>query len=118
MSSLATSALSKKRLEEANKRKTMKNKPPSPIKYSPSPAPLPLMHPDYTDFPLHKKKHPSGMTKPVRELFAQAKKEDLAPSVQKLFAEAKSKQAKKGGRKSRKSRKSRKMRKSRKSRKH
>ena len=35
------------------------------------------------------------MIKPVRELFAKAQKEDLAPSVQKLFAEAKSKQAKK-----------------------
>ena len=134
MSSLATSALSKKRLEEANKRKTMKNRPPSPYVAPPSAAPLPVMHPDYPEFPLHKKKHPSGMTKPVRELFAkaekadltpsvqklfaQAKKEDMAPSVQKLFAEAKSKQVKKGGKKSRKSRKMRKSRKSRKSRKH
>ena len=83
----------------------MKNKPPSPYVAPPSPyvappsaAPLPVMHPDYPEFPLHKKKDPSGMTKPVRQ----------------LFAEAKSKQAKKGGKKSRKSRKSRKMRKSRK----
>ena len=53
------------------------------------------MHPEYPEFPLHKKKDPSGMIKPVRELFAKAQKEDLAPSVQKLFAEAKSKQAKK-----------------------
>ena len=118
MSSLATSALSKKHLEEANKRKTMKNKPPSPYVAPPSAAPIPVMHPDYPDFPLHKKKDPSGMIKPVRELFAKAQKEDLAPSVQKLFAEAKSKQAKKGGRKSRKMRKSRKSRKMRKSRKH
>ena len=118
MSSLARSALSKKRLEEANKRKTMKNKPPSPYVALPSAAPLPVMHPDYPEFPLHKKKHPSGMTKPVRELFAQAKKDDLAPSVQKLFAEAKSKQAKKGGKKSRKSRKMKKFRKMRKTRKH
>ena len=114
MSSLATSVLSKKRLEEANKRKTMKNKPPSPYVAPPSAAPIPVMHPDYPEFPLHKKKHPSGMTKPVRELFKKAEEEGLTPSVQKLFAEAKSKQAKKGGKKSRKSRKSRKMRKSRK----
>jgi len=114
MSSLATSALSKKRLEEANKRKTMKNKPPSPYVAPPSVVPLTTMHPDYHEFPLHKKKDPSGMTKPVRELFRKAEKDDLTPSVQKLFAEAKSKQAKKGGKKSRKMRKSKKMRKSRK----
>ncbi len=72
----------------------MKNKPPSPYVAPPSAGPLPIMHPDYPEFPLHKKKHPSGMTKPVRELFAKAQQEDLAPLVQKLFAEAKSKQAK------------------------
>ena len=35
------------------------------------------------------------MTKPVRELFRKTEKDNLIPSVQKLFAEAKSKQAKK-----------------------
>ena len=44
----------------------MKNKPPSPYIAPPSGAPLPVMHPDYPDFPLHKKKDPSGMTKSVR----------------------------------------------------
>ena len=75
MSSLATSALSKIRLEEANKRKTMKNRPPSPYVAPPSAAPLPVMHPEYPEFPLYKKKDPSGMIKPVRELFA--KEENL-----------------------------------------
>ena len=114
MAPLTTSALSKKRLEAANKKRTMKNRPPSPFRPKPSAAPLEVMHPKYPEFPLHKKKDPSGMTKPVRQLFASAKEQNLAPSVQKLFAKAKEEEMKKGGKKSRKSRKSRKSKKSKK----
>jgi len=63
----------------------MKNKPPSPYVAPPSAAPIPVMHPEYPEFPLHKKKDPSGMIKPVRELFAKAQKRRFSSFGSKTF---------------------------------
>ena len=124
MSSLATSSLSKERLAKANAKRNQKqpsNVPPVPL--VPPESPFPINFPEKKK---NKEKQKSRVSKQIQDMntaqsvknLFKSEQAKLAPSVQKLFAQAKNFTKKNSGgkykktrrRKSRKSRKSRRAR--------
>lgn len=122
MSSLATSSLSKLRLAKANAKRNQtpqSNSPPMPV--IPPESPFPINFPEKKK---NKEKQKSRVnkelqdintTQTVKNLF-KSEQAKLAPSVQKLFAQAKNLTKKNTGGKYKKTRRNKKSRKSRKSR--
>lgn len=124
MSSLATTSLSKLRLAKANAKRNQKqpsNVPPVPV--VPPESPFPITFPENKK---NKEKQKSRVSKQIQDMntaqsvknLFKSEQAKLAPSVQKLFAQAKNLTKKNSGgkykktrrRKSRKSRKSRRTR--------